>query len=148
MIKFSSSEQAINVIMFLQFLGLPSNCFKMQWLNGVVETAKNEHDDFAEGVRMDVVFATICASFVWLTQLSTIQIQPIQILLELHIFYNRVTIDEGCVFDLWRCSRSIRIVCACAGGGHEGRPLFAFFCKGRQSSSQLSECLCNSSDLG
>ena len=27
--------------MFLQFLGLPSNCFKMQWLNGAVETAKN-----------------------------------------------------------------------------------------------------------
>ena len=72
--------------MFLQFLGLPSNCFKMQWLNGVVETAKNEHDDFAEGVRMDVVFAPISASFVWLTQLSKIQIQPIQISLVLHNF--------------------------------------------------------------
>ena len=31
----------VKFIMFLQFLGLPSNCFKMQWLNGAVETAKN-----------------------------------------------------------------------------------------------------------
>ena len=41
-----------------------------------------------------------------------------------------------------------QVVCAFAGAGPKGRPLFAFFFKCRQSPSRLSECHHDSNDCG